>query len=61
LWCAVLCGGGAFVFGRDLFFFVTVTELGEQGPMVLTEPKCERASKCSQENGRERRYDLKKK
>ena len=29
--------------------------------MVATEPKNERASKCSQENGRERRYNKKKK
>ena len=37
--------------------FVTVTELREQGSMVATEPKGERASNRSQENGRERSYD----
>ena len=34
---------------------------GEQGPIVPTEPKSERASKRNQENGRERRYNKNKK
>jgi len=36
---------------------VTVTELREQESTVATEPKSERASNRSQENGRERRYN----
>jgi len=55
------------IFWRDffvggIFFFVSpCLNFGEQGPMVPTELKSERANKSSQENGRERRYDEKKK